>query len=719
MSGTAPSATAERTPILDSNTQWEFLKKLSRAVPGVLYTFQLWPDGKSAFPYASEGMHEIYETSPDAVQKDASAVFKVLHPSDYDLVVQSIQESAAKMTKWSLEYRVVLPNRGTRWLRGESMPRFGPDGSILWDGYIMDITETVQLTHTVSEGLSRERDINVRFSMATKAAKLGIWDADLRTGKLVWDDRMFEIYQIEPDQFQGTKEEWVSKIHPEDSQKASEAVREGIRTGEPFESSFRIILPDASIRYVRENGKVQCDHEGQPYRIVGSNLDITEETVTRSALQELANLDPLTGLWNRRRFQQELMAGLQMSASDSRQVGLLFIDLDNFKVVNDSLGHQVGDALLVEIAARLRGCVREEDQIARLGGDEFAIVMPRITSAMAASKLASRIVKRMLRPMSIHGKSITTTVSVGIGISGIHSTADELIQSADIAMYRAKLESKSRACIFEPVMSKLAHERLTLENDLRTAWAKKAFTLNFQPLFCLETKELREVEVLLRWLHPVRGFVPAIEFITAAEELGLIINLGEWVIEESCRKLAFWKATFPEFVGLRIAINVSGYQLRNPKFTQQVSRILNETGVDPTDLTLEITETTVIADHHNELSHLNALRALGVEIAMDDFGTGYSSLGTLSDLPLDTVKIDRSFINSIGEDRKKTAIVKGVVTLCHTLDLKIVAEGIETEAQRDLLSEIGCDLGQGYFLSRPLTELKFLEMFINDTSVAA
>jgi diguanylate cyclase (GGDEF)-like protein len=389
---------------------------------------------------------------------------------------------------------------------------------------------------------------------------------------------------------------------------------------------------------------------------------------------------------------------------------LLFLDLDNFKLINDGLGHQAGDELLVEASARLRACVREEDTVARMGGDEFVILMELTTEAEAVLT-AERIEQQFRRPFRIGGSDFVTTVSIGIALGGAsHEQPDILLRNADVAMYRAKAGGRGRHVIFNASMQADSLSKLNLENDLRQAIGRGELRVHYQPIVILDSGRVTEVEALVRWQHPTRGLMAPADFISIAEETGLIIPIGQWVLEEACRQVAAWQVEFPIRSTLMLSVNLSPRQFQQPNLVDQVSCALREAGLAPTWLKLEITEGVIIRDVEATNKTLVELKELAVQIAIDDFGTGYSSLAYLKRLPLDVLKIDRSFISGIGHNPEDTAIVRAIISMAKSLHLSVTGEGIETAEQAALLRGWACELGQGYYFSRPLDTSALTEL---------
>jgi diguanylate cyclase (GGDEF)-like protein len=413
--------------------------------------------------------------------------------------------------------------------------------------------------------------------------------------------------------------------------------------------------------------------------------------------------DSLTSMPNRALFMDRLSHALTRTERRGEQLAVLFLDLDRFKVVNDSLGHSVGDQLLVGVSQRLAACLRPEDTIARLGGDEFAILLEDVKDDRAPTSVADRLTAELQQPFKVEGREVIITVSIGIAMSTAkRMTPEDILRDADLAMYHAKGKGKARYEVFDKSMNAPAQERMDLELDLRNAVTRGEFILHYQPVVDLPSGRITEVEALVRWKHPRRGLLFPADFVGLSEETGLIVPLGRWVLHEACRQTRQWQLASPG-TPLAISVNISARQLQQPGLVEEIAAVLRDTRLNPSTLRLEITETVVMHDAPATLAKLEALKALGVQLAIDDFGTGYSSLGYLKRFPVDTLKIDRSFVKGIGGNVEDSAIVRAVITVAKSLNLSVTAEGIETAEQLEQLRTLGCDHGQGYFFAKPLT----------------
>ena len=430
--------------------------------------------------------------------------------------------------------------------------------------------------------------------------------------------------------------------------------------------------------------------------------------------------DPLTGLPNRLLFMERLNEQIaRSSAAGAFEFAVFFLDIDRFKIINDSLGHAAGDELLTGISRRLEQSLRSTDTVARfagectlarLGGDEFTVLLAGVRNVVDARMVAERLVAAVANPFELEGREVVVTVSVGVVMADArYQRAEDMVRDADTAMYRAKDRGKARCEIFDTSMRAAAEERLLIESDLRLAIERQEFQLHYQPIVTLSDQQLSGFEALVRWQHPVRGLVPPNGFIPIAEETGLIVPIGLWVLREACRQMRAWDSEFPECANLMVNVNLSARQCLHPTLVTDVARVLAETGLAPQRLKLEITESLVLEGSDEVIGILKALRALGVQLGLDDFGMGYSALSYLQQLPVQTLKIDRSFVSGI-QNASNVEIVRAILSLASGLSMNVTAEGVETADQAARLKELSCEFAQGYFFDRPLTHDGALEV---------
>ena len=495
----------------------------------------------------------------------------------------------------------------------------------------------------------------------------------------------------------------VALCHPEDRDAFREAMTRLVQ-GRAASSQVdqRYLHHDGHPVWVSVSASLVRDLDGKPLYFVSQIEDITERRASDEALAHQAIHDPLTGLPNRLLFRQRLERELAHATQRNQRIAVLFLDLDRFKDVNDSLGHSAGDRLLVAVADRLGAAMGPTDIVARFGGDEFTVLCQNVTSEETAELMAERIAQAIAVPVALVEGEVFVTASIGITLSGNDTdTPETLLRNADAAMYRAKELGRDRSHLFEAGAHRRAVDNLRTGNALHRAIERGELRVYYQPMIDLDDGGLTGFEALIRWEHPERGLVSPMEFIPLAEETGLIVPLGAWALEEACRQATRWHAACPRSRRLTMSVNLSPRQLNEPALTNEVARILHDTGIQPASLWLEITESTLMRDAESALSALGALRSLGLHLAVDDFGSGYSSLSYLERLPVEALKIDRSFVDGVGEKSDSTAIVHAIVSLAHALNLMTVAEGIETPQQLGRIRSMGCEFGQGYLFGPP------------------
>ncbi|HEY0843829.1 MAG TPA: EAL domain-containing protein [Noviherbaspirillum sp.] len=814
----------------------DLLGRLSAQVPGVIYQYRMYPDGSSSIPFASRGSIDVYELEPQQLQADATLVFQRHHPEDAAGVIASIRQSAHLLEPWHHEYRVVLPTRGIRWVMGDARPQKLEDGSILWHGYIADITER-------KEGEQALRASEQRWKFALEGAGDAIWEWDIEADTVHFSKRQYEMLCLDPAEPITCFTEWKRYIHPEDLPELLAAVKAYLDGRTPaFVTEYRIRCKDGSTKWLLARGMVlNRDAGGKALSMIGTQSDITERklsdeqlrvaavafesqegmmvtdasgtilrvnsafeevtgysavealgkkpsllksgrqgndfyrqmwstiglkghwegeiwnrkkngeiypewlvitavkdsrdrithyvsafsdiTTRKNAEAQIRNLafyDPLTNLPNRRLLMDRVTQVLAASARSGRYGALMLIDLDHFKTLNDTLGHDVGDQLLIQVSQRLSASVREGDTVARLGGDEFVVMIhdlstSQATAAAQAEAVAEKILAMLNAPYALSGTDAgdyRNTPSIGISqFRGHEQPFDVLLKHADIALYEAKDAGRNTICFYSAEMQAELNEKALMETGLRDALANGGFHLYYQPQVD-RSHRVVAVEALIRWEQPGIGLVPPARFISLAEETGLILQIGQWVLETACAQLAEW-ARYPETRGLQLSINVSAKQFHQPRFVSMVRTALEESGADPSLLKLELTETMVLADVQDTVNKMHELRELGVTFALDDFGTGYSSLSYLKRLPLDQVKIDKSFVRNLATDVSDAAIVQTIISMSHTLGLQVIAEGVETPDQLSFLERNDCRHFQGYLFGRPMLPDQLEELLLS------
>ncbi len=564
------------------------------------------------------------------------------------------------------------------------------------------------LTHArETERVLRESEASLAY--AQRIAHLGDWDWDIVADKLRWSDEIYRIFGLVPREFSATYEAFLNAVHPDDRTAVIESVNKALYENQHYSIDHRIVRPDGTERIVHEQAEVVFDESGKAIRMIGTVQDITEHRQSLERLNYLAYYDTLTGLPNRQLLNDHIKWAIKEAAKRDRLMAVLFLDLDRFKNINDTLGHDVGDALLREVATRLRASVRPGDIVSRLGGDEFTLVLANIAHVDDVTRVAQKLLDQFLPPFRIAGRDLFISPSIGITLYPLDDNSPEnLLKNADIAMYHAKQLGRNNFQFFTPELNTRAARRLELETGLRLALEKNEFILHYQPLVKMDTGKITGMEALLRWQHPEYGLIPPMEFIPLAEETGLIVPIGEWVLRTACAQIKAWHAT--GFPAMHVAVNLSSVQLQQKNFAKVVKQVLSDTGLDPRYLDLELTESLLMQDMEAAEAILRELNDFGVLFSLDDFGTGYSSLSYLKRFPIDFLKIDRSFVRDITHDRYGAGIVRAIIAMAHTLNIKVIAEGVETSEHLRFLREQSCDISQGYYCSEPLDVETFTDL---------
>ena len=561
---------------------------------------------------------------------------------------------------------------------------------------------STQLSHKNAQEALRESE--ERYALAARGANDGLWDWNLLTDAVYFSPRWKAMLGFQENEIEDRLEEWLDRIHDADRDRVKQEIDAHQKGLTPhFESEHRLLHKDGGFRWMLSRGLAVHDATGKTLRMAGSQTDITERKVS----------DPLTGLPNRLLFIDRLGRLIRHSKRHKDHLfAVLFLDLDGFKMINDSLGHLIGDQLLVGVAARLEKCLRSSDTVARLGetftvarlgGDEFTILLDDIKEPADANRAAERLMKALAPPFVLAGKEIFTSISIGIAMSNTaYEEPEDLLRDADTAMYRAKSLGKARFEVFDADMRASVMARLQLETDMRRALERHEFRNVYQPIVALDSGRIVGFEALMRWQHPTRGMIGPEEFIFVAEEAGLIRDLGWWSLREACRQMSTWRTRSKAYLDLTMSVNVSAKQLLQPHLVDEMSKLLRETALPPEALKLEITESAVMADPAAAAEMLQQIKSLGVRLAIDDFGTGYSSLSYLHRFPLDTLKIDRSFISGAAEGSEGMEIARTIMPMAKNLRLDVVAEGVETIEQVGFLRRLQCKYAQGYYFSKPL-----------------
>lgn len=552
---------------------------------------------------------------------------------------------------------------------------------------------------------SQQVELDLRTSEASlreaqRLAEVGSWSHRVDRGQTEWSDQARRMLGGDDGGWMPAWGDYLDRIADADRGRIEAAWKAARSEGRPYEAEYRIQVPGRGQRWIHERGNPVSDASGEVVIIDGTVMDVSKRRDAEERVRQLAHYDELTGLPNRTLFQIELQRALVAAHALDTRLALMFIDLDRFKIINDTLGHDAGDLVLVEVAQRLRASLRDTDIVARLGGDEFVVLIEGIEANSEAAAVAQKVLEQIGRPIAIDERDYSVTASIGISQYPTDGQdVQALRKNADLAMYRAKEKGKNQYEFYSVYMSRRSSQQLALEADLRQALERGELVVHYQPRVRVAGGTARIVgcEALLRWQHPQRGLLSPGQFVGMAEETGLIVQIGLWVLETACRQNAAWRqAGLPP---ISVSVNVSARQLADRGFADQVGRVLEHSGMAADALELEITESLLMDHPERSVKLLHALNALGVRIAIDDFGTGHSSLAYLKRFPIDCIKIDRAFVADLPDEADACSIARAIVALAHSLQRSVVAEGVETTAQRDFLLQQGCDEFQGFLFS--------------------
>ena len=581
-----------------------------------------------------------------------------------------------------------------------------------------------------AEALSEDmRRSGENLESAQRIARLGSWEWDLVTGKVTWSEETLRLVGFPTGSDEPLFQDFLARVHPDDSQRVVRVLEATLIGEGTFDLDHRVVAPDGGVRHLHTQAEVEFDPKGQPVRLSGTVQDITERKKAEKQIRFLAYFDSLTGLPNRLQFREQLKKALSVARRNNWMVAVMFMDLDNFKRINDTAGHSAGDCVLRKVAERLTRAIRLYDTVsrddvagppetvARLGGDEFIVLLPHIARSEDTAGIAMRILDSFKSAFDIEGSEVFLSTSIGISLFPQDGDdVEDLLKNADAALYHAKDSGRNNFQFYSRSLNDAAFQRLSLESSLRKAVERNEFVVHYQPQVSARDGRMVGVEALVRWNHPELGLVFPGQFVPLAEETGLIQAIDEMVLREACAQNARWQAAgLPR---IHVAVNLSGHQFRSRDLIQRVCDTVAEAGTEPRFVELEITETVLMENAAETLEIINELKKRGFRIAVDDFGTGYSSLAYLKRFRADVLKIDRSFVRDIATSSDDAAIVAAIVTLAETLKMRAIAEGVENPLQRGFLHEQGCDLMQGYLFGRPsppeiITELLKLHAGLN------
>jgi diguanylate cyclase (GGDEF)-like protein/PAS domain S-box-containing protein len=664
-------------------------RMLVERIPAITYIREIRHYSESV--YVSPQVLDILGYTPEEYTSTPDLWMRILHPDDREVVLAEDLRTNEAGEPFVMEYRQFARDGHLVWIRDEAtLVRDEGGEPLYWLGVQLDITERKRAEARLGDAEQRFRTLVDQIPAVTYIDPVDDPETSLYTSP-----QIEKMLGYTPEEWREEKL-WPKCLHPDDRERIL-AADERFEAGdeEPFSEEYRLMARDGSVVWVREEAVLLKDEAGEPLYWQGVFYDLTERKALEQRLEHRAFHDYLTDLPNRQLFVDRLRKALDRTRrKKGRKVAVLFTDLDEFKIINDSLGHEAGDVLLTLVAQRLDRCLRPEDSLARFGGDEFVVLIEDIEGPEVAVRVAERITEELKRPFLLEGRELFAPSSIGIGLGDASTkTPEALLMDADMAMYRAKEEGGTFR-VFDPDMYVRARSRLELEADLRRTLESphEHLPVFYQPMVSIPNSKIVGMEALVRWVHPEQGLLVPPGFIPMAEETGLIVPMGRWVLNEACRHAREWQERYPQ---LTMAVNLSARQLRYPELVGEVEDALRKAALDPGSLTLEITESVLVEDEGSSAGTLRRLKELGVRLAIDDFGVGYSSLSYLRYLPVDQLKLDRVLVGDLDSDHKNLAIVRAAVDLGHALGIEVVAEGVETHEEFEELGKLGCDVGQG------------------------
>ena len=677
---------------------------------GMIYRCRV--DAIWTMEYVSDGCHKLTGYRPDElVFNNRVSYDQMTLPEDRERVSRTIHRALENNESFDVEYRIERADGRVCWVLERGVGIRDANGRLAWiEGFIQDISERMVVNEMLREAVRRYSSI---FEHATE----GIFQTTPEGRYLNTNPALASIYgHASPDDLIAHLHDIPRQLYVLPERRA-EFVRLMQEQGVVRNFESQVYRNDGSIIWISENARAVKNADGSVQFFEGTVVDITERRQHEAELEYQASHDSLTGLPNRSLLHDRIEQAITRARRDSKRVAVVFVDLDHFKLINDSLGHHIGDRLLLEVADRLMTCIRNHDTVARQGGDEFVLVLTEQHDADETLTIVNRLLEVISQPWMNDGQEYGLSCSIGISCYPQDGDdPDALLRCADTAMYKAKASGRSTFHVYTPELNQVISERLELENSLRHALERDEFRVYYQPRIEVASSRIIGAEALIRWDCPGKGLIPPDSFISIAEETGLIIPIGQWILQEACRQNSAWQqAGLPP---ISVSVNLSPIQFRHAGLVQSVAAALQQANLDPACLELELTESFVMHDAERINIAMQSLKALGVDIAVDDFGTGYSSLSYLKRFPVDRLKVDKSFVRDIDSDPDDAAIVRAIITLGHALGLKVVAEGVETRAHLEFLQQHGCDELQGYYFSRPVPAAE-MEAMLRGTAVSA
>ncbi|MCM2339857.1 EAL domain-containing protein [Rhodoferax sp.] len=653
----------------------------------------------------TDGVYRIFETTPQAFTPSLATVRPLFTEESLAIYEASFQPSGQPTSTHEFEIEMLTLKGRRIWLHSRGTTTWENDRPVKRTAIVQDITRRKQTEMAL-------RDSEARWKLALESVGDGVWDLQVQSGEQYLSPNLLRMYGYDDGELQSSVAELDALVHPEDLgrlQLDRQAHLDGITL--TYSNEHRVLCKDGNWKWVHSRGMViSRDAQGRALRMLGTHADITERKTADALVWQQAHFDALTGLPNRRLMRERLIQEIKKCRRSGHKLALLFIDLDHFKEVNDTLGHDRGDELLVEAAQRIQRCLRETDTVARMGGDEFTVIITGMADEANLQSILPKLLNTLSASFQLGLDQVFVSASMGVTVYPTDTLeVDDLLKNADQALYVAKAAGRNRFSFFTPALQEAAMQRAQLTHDLRAALPAQEFRVVYQPIVTLATGKIHKAEALIRWQHPKRGLISPAEFIPVAESSGLIVELGEWIFAQAAAQVKNWRAELhPEF---QVSVNKSPLQFENPN-PNHIPWIdqLRVLGLPGESVVVEITEGLLLSTSNGVVEQLLKLRDEGINVSLDDFGTGYSSLSYLQKFDIDFIKIDQSFVRHLKAGTTDLVLCQAIIAMAHALGMKVIAEGVETAEQRDLLKAAGCDYAQGYFYSRPVNPAEFEAM---------
>ena len=691
----------------------ENLRLITSQMPGVVFRLALLNDGTRKYSFVSDGVRELYGVEPQAVIADSGTLESLRHPDDDARIESDILQAVRSSGPMLIQFRIRLADGTVKWVQISSNLLSQDSLGSTRIGVMTDIT-----ARKWAELQSQETE--ARWKLALESTGDGVWDWHIQDGVEYYSTRYKEMYGYSEDQKWQRSDDYTDLVHPDDkAQLIKDQQSHFKRETTTYVNEHRVRCRDGSWKWILSRGTViSRDSQGQPLRMIGTHTDISGRKKAEALIWHQANFDALTNLPNRRMLRQRLEHEMQVCTEAGQRLAVLFIDLDHFKEVNDALGHDKGDMLLVEAGRRIRERLRDGDTVARMGGDEFTVLLTNVTDNARTQRIVEGILGAMTTAFQLEDDQVFVSASIGItNFPNDASEVESLLKNADQALYVAKGAGRNRFSFFTPALKEAALVRARLAHDLRSGLAGRQFVMVYQPIVDLATGQIHKAEALIRWQHPTRGLISPAAFIPIAETSGLIIDIGDWAFREVASQTRAWRACIdPRF---QVSVNKSPAQFHHDGGSnQEWLEHLQALGLPGESIVVEITEGLLLEASEGVNRQLLEMRDAGVQVSLDDFGTGYSSMSYLQKFDIDYIKIDQSFIRNLKPASTELALCKAMIVMAHELGIKVIGEGIETPEQRDLLVAAGCDSGQGYLFARPMLAADF-ETFMAQSVVSS